>query len=1195
MTVVLGSSASLFVNAANGAPASIFQDGIHQRALDFVYIAIGSMATTYISTSCWSLSGENISLSVRKNYLRSLMRQSNDVSDDFGAGEVASRLTTDMDTIQDGISEKVGLSLMSISTCCTSLVIAFTRFWKLALIVSCLLPITAFVTGFLSKLIATYTKRSLNSRSDASNFAADVLVFPHVAQMFGIEEKLVERYRTYLARCRPFALRTFAALGTISGAVFFLRFCAYGLAFWEGSRLSVSTSLDVGIVVNVLFSIIIATFALGQSLRYFPAFSAANTAATSVFRTIDRIPKIDVYDKTGLQLDHLIGGVRLQNIKFAYPSRPENLVLDGLDLDFASDSVTAIVGPSGSGKSTISDLIWRAYDVLEGQILIDGHIICDLNLASLRSKIAIVPQEPELFSTTIYNNIAYGLAGTPNETASADVKDRLIRTAAAKACLTDWIQMLPEGYNTIVGKKGLFLSGGQRQRVAIARAIVRDPRILILDEATSSLDVVSEALVQEALRNLTHGRTTIVIAHRLSTIKTADKIAVLFGGKITEQGTHQQLMDLGGLYNSYIQSQTLSGPTRKSVLPDTSSPGLGKLSRESAPTISHGLKHQEEKTMTFHAEPQTARNIISLMLEMMRLNDSEYLQLVLGYLASIGCGVIYPAQSYVFAKFILLFATPQEVHFRQEANVLALSFVIIAFGLFFTYFGSIFLLKSACDTMTERIRAKLLRIFLGQDKAWFDSEEHSYSNLISALGHQAEDMALLHGSTLGILLSTATNIVSTCVISIAFSWRLGLVTSCVFPIIMLAGYLQSNMMRVLREQSKERHKTSAKNASEATSLIRTIALLTMERRIVKTYSDELDEISRTNRGPILRASMLLGFSRSLTYFVNAFTIWYGSVLIVKHEVTALQFFICFIGVTFGAQDAGDALSYAPDLSRAASSTSAILDLLSVPVPQQDKTSFKGLGLFDGYWSLVFKDVHFRYPRRPHVPVLNGIEFTLTPGRHIAIVGPSGGGKSTIMHLLARFYNPSSGYLSINGNRLDNSDLVDYRSSISLVSQEPCIYPGTILFNIMIGASGDVSNEELESACQKADILEFIISLPMGFETICGPNGIGLSGGQKQRITIARALIRKPQILLLDEATSALDSQSEAAIRRVIEDSSKRMAIVSVAHRLSTIQQADLICFVDRGKIIEQGNHAYLLNLGGHYAALVAQQAEATNV
>jgi ATP-binding cassette subfamily B (MDR/TAP) protein 1 len=321
---------------------------------------------------------------------------------------------------------------------------------------------------------------------------------------------------------------------------------------------------------------------------------------------------------------------------------------------------------------------------------------------------------------------------------------------------------------------------------------------------------------------------------------------------------------------------------------------------------------------------------------------------------------------------------------------------------------------------------------------------------------------------------------------------------------------------------------------------------------------------------------------------------YGGNRIADREYSLFQFFVCFSAIIFGAQSAGTIFSFAPDMGKAKQAAQE-LKILFDRVPAIDSWSNEGAPVTSLSGTVEFRDVHFRYPTRPEQPVLRGLNLSVKPGQYIALVGASGCGKSTTIALLERFYDPLVGGIYVDGKEISSLNLNDYRSFIALVSQEPTLYKGTIRENVLLGADrSDVPDEEIEFACKEANIYDFIMSLPDGFSTVVGSKGSMLSGGQKQRVAIARALLRDPKILLLDEATSALDSESEHVVQAALDKAAKGRTTIAVAHRLSTIQKADVIYVFDQGRIVESGDHVELMKKGGRYSELVNLQSLGKN-
>jgi len=479
---------------------------------------------------------------------------------------------------------------------------------------------------------------------------------------------------------------------------------------------------------------------------------------------------------------------------------------------------------------------------------------------------------------------------------------------------------------------------------------------------------------------------------------------------------------------------------------------------------------------------------------------------------------------------------------------------------------------------------------LRQDIAFFDKEENTAGALTSFLSTQTTHVAGLSGVTLGTLLTVITTLVAAIAVSTAIGWKLALVCTATIPVLLGCGFFRFWMLAQFQQRAKKAYETSASFACEATSAIRTVASLTREEDVLKIYVDSIEAQSKKSLNSVLKSSILYAASQSLMFACVALGFWYGGQRIADREYNLFQFFVCFSAVIFGAQSAGTIFSFAPDMGKAKQAAQE-LKILFDRKPTIDSWSEDGARLEHVEGNIEFRDVHFRYPTRPEQPVLRGLNLTVAPGQYIALVGASGCGKSTTIQLLERFYDPLVGGIYVDGKEISSLNINDYRSYIALVSQEPTLYQGTIRENVLLGADReDVPDSAIEFACREANIYDFIMSLPDGFATVVGSKGSMLSGGQKQRIAIARALLRDPKILLLDEATSALDSESEHVVQAALDKAAKGRTTIAVAHRLSTIQKADIIYVFDQGVIVESGTHNELMGKGGRYSELVNLQS-----
>lgn len=494
------------------------------------------------------------------------------------------------------------------------------------------------------------------------------------------------------------------------------------------------------------------------------------------------------------------------------------------------------------------------------------------------------------------------------------------------------------------------------------------------------------------------------------------------------------------------------------------------------------------------------------------------------------------------------------------------------------------------EWLVRRVRNQAFRTMLRQDIAFFDKEENSTGALTTFLSTETTHIAGMSGVTLGTILSVSTTLVIAIIVGLAVGWKLALVCTACVPLMLAAGFWRFHVIAQFQQRAKKAYEKSGAFACEATAAIRTVASLTREKDVWDVYHHQLNDQGRASLISVLKTSTLYALSQSLMFLIMALGFWYGGKLIAEGEYTMEVFFIVFQAIIFGAQASGSIFSFAPDMGKAKHAAKE-LKVLFDRQPEIDSWSTEGEPIPEIEGSIEFRDVHFRYPTRTEVPVLRGLDLTVKPGQYVALVGQSGCGKSTTIGLIERFYNPLVGGIFVDGREISTLNLNQYRSHIALVSQEPTLYQGTIRSNILLGCDrADVTEAELHDACEAANIKDFILSLPDGFETLCGSKGTLLSGGQKQRIAIARALIRNPKILLLDEATSALDSESEKVVQAALDKAAKGRTTIAVAHRLSTIQKADVICVFVGGRVVERGTHGELMQLGGRYAELVELQS-----
>ncbi|KAF8645234.1 hypothetical protein AX16_008061 [Volvariella volvacea WC 439] len=1206
---VLGEAQAGNATAASLIPqaGADFRHSAGLNASYLVYIGIGMFVCTYTYMFFWVYTGEVNAKRIRERYLQAILRQDIQYFDKVGAGEVATRIQTDTHLVQQGISEKVALVVNFIAAFITGFVLAYARSWRLALALSSILPCIAITGGLMNTFISKYMQLSLKHVANAGSLAEEVISTVRTAQAFGTQKILSSLYDNHIDQAHQVDLKAAVWHGGGLAVFFFVIYSAYALAFSFGSTLIIRGQTKPGEVVNVFIAILIGSFSLALLAPEMQAVTHARGAAAKLYATIDRVPDIDSANPGGLKPETVQGEITVEDVRFSYPSRPGVEVVKGLNISFRAGKTAALVGASGSGKSTIISLVERFYDPTAGSVKLDGNDLRSLNLKWLRSQIGLVSQEPTLFNTTIAGNVAHGLTNTPYENVSEEEKLKLIKEACIKANADGFISKLPNGYNTVVGERGFLLSGGQKQRIAIARAIVSDPRILLLDEATSALDTQSEGIVQDALDKAAAGRTTITIAHRLSTVKDADVIYVMGDGLVLEYGNHNELLARDGAYSRLVRSQQLRDSQERRGDDVDAEDGedekedMEKVAREEVPlgrrntgqSLASEILEQRRQNQAAKTK-ESDHSLPYLFRRMGLLNREGWRHYAIGSIFACVTGCVYPVFGIVYAKGIEAFSHTDHRLLRHDGDRAALWFFIIAIVSTIAIGVQNYLFSAAAATLTAKLRSLSFKAILRQDIEFFDKEENSTGGLTSNLSENPQKVNGLAGVTLGAIVQSIATVICGSILGLVFIWKVGLVGIACTPLLVSTGYIRLRVVVLKDQANKKAHEESAQVACEAAGAIRTVASLTREEDCLRIYSESLEEPLRKSNRSAIWSNALFAFSQALVFFVIALVFWYGASLVSRLEFSTFDFFVGLMSTTFGAIQAGNVFSFVPDISSAKGAGSDMIKLIdSIPEIDAESSEGKRVDISKARGYIRIDNVHFRYPTRPGVRVLRDLSITIEPGTYVALVGASGSGKSTVIQLLERFYDPLAGDIYLDGERISELNVQDYRKQIALVSQEPTLYAGTIRFNILLGAikpKEEVTQEEIEAACRDANILDFINSLPDGFETEVGGKGSQLSGGQKQRIAIARALLRNPKVLLLDEATSALDSNSEKVVQEALDQAAKGRTTIAIAHRLSTIQNADRIYFIKEGRVSESGTHDQLLAKRGDYYEYVQLQA-----
>ncbi|MFE2923205.1 ABC transporter ATP-binding protein [Streptomyces goshikiensis] len=924
--------------------------------------------------------------------------------------------------------------------------------------------------------------------------------------------------------------------------------------------------------------------------------------------------------------------VEFEDVTFGYD--PERPVLDGFSLSLAEGETVALVGASGSGKSTVSLLLPRFYDADRGTVRVAGHDVRELTYDSLRAAIGLVPEDSFLFSDTIRANIAFG------HPAATDAQ---VEAAARAAQAEGFIRALPAGYDTKVGEQGLTLSGGQRQRIALARAILTDPRLLLLDDATSAVDARVEHEIHEALRTVMAGRTTLLIAHRRSTLALADRIAVLDRGRLADIGTHAELERRSPLYRRLLTDPDALGAGSPRT---PEAPVLTEFEREIEREIERDLEGDIERDIELEAEidsePVNAKRRVAdgVTPELWRRQEETEGS---GAPAAPGAAMAgMPATPELLAQVAALPPaedTPDVDETRAAAAEesyglrrllrgfwapLAISLALVALdagsglllpilirhgidkgvedavlgavwaaaGLALVVVVAQWAAQFAETRMTGRTGERVLyslrvKIFAQLQRLGLDYYERELTGkIMTRMTTDVDSLSTFLQTGLVTAVVSVFTFFGILIALLVLDVELALIVFVTLPVLVVATVVFRRRSVAAYELARDRVSLVNADLQESVSGLRIVQAFRRQGSGAARFAERSDSYREARvRGQWL-ISVYFPFVQLLSSGAAAAVLVVGAGRVEAGTLTtgALVAYLLYIDLFFAPVQQ---LSQVFDgYQQATVSLGRIQDLLREPTSTPRPAAPREVAGLRG--EIAFEDVRFAYgtaeERGEKGEALAGISLRIPAGQTVAFVGETGAGKSTLVKLVARFYDPTSGRVTADGTDLRELDMTAYRHRLGVVPQEPYLFPGTVRDAIAYGRPG-AGDAEVEAAARAVGAHDMIATLDGGYLHAVSERGRNLSAGQRQLIALARAELVDPDVLLLDEATAALDLASEAQVNRATERLAGKRTTLVVAHRLTTAARADRVVVMDRGQVVEDGPHAELLARGGRYAEL----------
>ncbi len=1109
--------------------------------------------------------------------------------DEMATGQLVSRANSDVGLVQ-GLLSFMPLLVGNVAMLLFAVVVMVVVSPPLALVEIASIPVLAFTSFKLRTSVFPASWDAQQKEGEVATVVEEAVTGVRVVKGFGMETRELEKLSNSAESLFRSRVRLVRLQSKLQAFLSFVPSLTQVGVLGFGGYLALHHHLSIGSFL-LFSSYVVQIGAPVRQLSTLVSFSQqARAGAERIFDLLDANP---IVQEAPDAVDFIASGgkIEFRDVTFGYTK--DNKVLDRFSLTVNSGETVALVGLSGSGKSTIALLVPRFYDPSQGSILLDDQEISTLKIDSLRSKVGVVFEESFLFSDTIRSNIAYGRPEATFE---------MVETAAKMAGADKFISEFENGYDEVVGERGLTLSGGQRQRISLARALLTNPEILILDDATSAVDSVTESDINLALARFKKNKTVLLIAHRRSSLSLANRIVLIDGGKVLAEGSHDYLMAKSSLYRSLFEGDSESlnenasiapaplvnpkpAVPLQSVAPRISSPRAGGGSGGGRGMMGVALTATPELLQALEKlSPANDEHKVDLKDQAKPRGSFSLGELVRPFRIGLLVGLLLVALDTGLTILGPIFTKTgiDSGVLVGSRSVLILAFsgyLISAVADLFVMWGENFITGRTSERLLLALR---VRIFSHLQRLGMDFYESEMGGRI--MTRMTTDVDALSNLLQTGLINALVSILSFVGVAIALlvmSPRLTLYAFAVIPPLALATIWYQRASSKAYSVARERIAEVNANLQEGLSGVRVAQAF---RRQAKNSRD-FSKVSGDYRDARVNAQKLVAiyfpFILLLSDLASALILGAGTGLVHAQviKVGVLIAFSLYMDQLFAPLQQ---LSQTFDQwQQARVSMTQISKLMEkrIATPIQDHPA--QAGHLRG--EIVFDDVHFCYPNSS-AEALAGMDLVIEPGESVALVGSTGAGKSTVVKLIERFYDPSSGSVKIDGIDLRQYDLGDYRRKLGFVPQEPFLFTGTIAENISY-ANSDATMSQIEQSARAVGAHEFISALPGGYSFFVAERGNAISAGQRQLVALARAHLANPVILLLDEATANLDLATESKVNSALGVLSKGRTTIIVAHRLPTAARADRIIVVENGVVAESGSHRELIARDGIYKSM----------